>query len=237
MKQPRMNRILEAIRLERVDAKVSIHLFPTKEDFDKAVRKDPQHCGFANCAARVCGSTQAHFFKRYVFIDHPDEKGTVKLHRYIVSKGVSDAIINFDKTGRFKPGRAFTLRAPSKSESIQGMRAANKKWRQSDTAKAIKQEKIARTDFLAAERELTQAKTIAQDTDAIPGSAKARDVKKRVIAARRHLTKSRDKFDSAQKRVAKLRKATYGTAKAKPRQHDLSVRSGTGAWFKMIAQA
>jgi hypothetical protein len=237
MKQARMNRILAATfkGLEIADAKKPLLLFPTQEDFDKATRMDPLHCGFANCVQRACGSTQAHFFKRYVYLDHFGDDGKRRAYRYVVTKNVLDTLSAFDRGQRVKVKRAFVLRAPAPSHTIQSMRAANKKWRGSDTAKALKAEAKAQTELRRSERELEQATTIAKRTDAAPDSAKAKEVQRRVTAAKAQLTKARDAVDVAAKRVKALRKATYGTGKAKPRQLDLTVRSGTGAWLKSVA--
>ncbi len=237
MKQPRMNRILATVfkGLDIVDAKKPLLLFPTQEDFDKGVRMDPTHCGFANCVHRICGSTQAHFFKRYVYVDHFNDAGKKRVHRYCVSKNVLDALSKFDRGNKVNVKRAFVLRAPSPSETIEAQRAFNKKWQRGDTAKALVAERKARTELRRSERELEQASAIAKRTDAAPDSAKAKEITRRVTAAKTQLHKARDAMSAATTRVKTVRKATYGTGKATPRQHDLTIRSGQGAWLKEVA--
>jgi len=237
MKQPRMNRILAATfkGLEVADAKKPLLLFPTQEDFDKGVRMDPLHCGFANTVHRACGSTQAHFFKRYVYIDHPGDDGKRRVYRYCISKHVLNTIEAFDRGKKVKVSRAFVLRAPAPSETMQAQRAFNKTWQKGGTAKALKAEAKARTELRRSEREFEQATAIAKKIDATPVSPKAKEVQRRVTAAKTQLAKARDAVDVAIKRVKTLRKATYGTGHAKPRHLDLTVRSGTGAWLKSIA--
>jgi hypothetical protein len=236
MKQPRMTRILVAAfkGLEVADAKKPLLLFPTQEDFDTATRMDPMHCGFANCVHRSCGSTQAHFFKHYVYIDHFGDDGKRRVYRYCISKNVLDTLASFDRGQKVRVKRAFVLRAPAPSETMHAQRAFNKKWRNSDTAKALNAETKARAELRRSERELEQAVTIAKKIDAPSDSTKAKDVQRRVISAKTQLSKARDAVDTAVKRVKTLRKATYGTGKAKPRALDLTVRSGTGAWLKTI---
>lgn len=238
MKQPRMHKILEKAfpGLKIKDAPKDLRLFPTELDFKNAVRKDPEHCGFANCAARVCGSTQAHFFTRYAYIDHPGDDGVRRVYRYCISKDVHDAIADFDEFGVRvgKKMRAFTLRAPKPSEKLEAQRKANRKWRTGPTAKAITAEKAARVELRRCEREFDQATLLARDTNI--GTDKVRENEARVRAARLQTRKAKEKLAAAVERAKKARLATYGTGKAKPRLRNLAVRSGSGAWFRALAE-
>lgn len=241
----RKNRIRDVLgrafpKLEIVDATHSLTLFPSKADFDKAVRQDPRHCGFANCTARICGSTQAHFFKRYVYLDRLGEDGVRRVYRYVTSKSVFETLANFDMKRRIDIRRSFILRAPPRSQTIRAMRKANRKWRGSDIAKGIEAEAKARSTLSAAEREYQQALTLverARETEK-PSSPKMRDAQRRTEAAKTRVAKARVILDAKMTRLTKLREASpyTGTGKARVTQTDLNIRTGSG-WFSRSASA
>jgi hypothetical protein len=239
MKQSRMHSILAKAfpSLEVVEAKKPLQLFPTQEDWDTAVPKDPEHCGFANCAHRVCGATQAHFFKKYVYIDHVGDDGIRRVHRYVVSPGVYRAIAVFDETEKMreKP-RAFILRPPSSAETLHGARARNRRWSQGMMGQAVKAEQKSRTELRRSERELKQAIELVKKADVVRGSAKAKELDRRVTAAQQQVRKAQTAVEVTAERVAKARKLGYRPmTKTKVRTHNITIRSGTGAWLRKLS--
>jgi hypothetical protein len=228
----RMGKILQAAfpGLEIADAREPLHLFPSQEDFEQGVRMDPHHCGFANCAHRVCGSTAAYFFKRYVYLDRFDEDGKRKVFRYTVTKNVFDALAAFDQGKRVKLQRAFILRAPSESDSIKGMRVRNKAYRRSDVAKAIKRRKKAEKLLMAATGDLKRNERIWDRAKDKPAQSKRyQDAQQRLEASKGAVAKARDEFDAAKAREAELRTVRFATAAARePVKRAINIRNGRG---------
>lgn len=232
--QVRMSRILAAAfpGLKIVEATVPLTLFPTQDDFDKGVPHDPQHCGFANTAARICGSTAAHFFSRYVYIDRVDDDGERKVFRYVTGLKIYKVLASFDKRQKVAVRRSFVLMPPSKSNTLEAHRRYNKSFRKGNTFKAIQAEKKAVAELTRAERELEQAKSIKSQLDFPAGSTRAKAATQRIEAAKAQVMQARAKADEAIKRAKEVRYDKFRTAPAKPpRKYDVHVRSGTGAWM------
>lgn len=238
MRQSRMNRILQAAfnGMEIVDAKRPLMLFPTQEDFDKATPGDPEDCGFTHTVQRVCGSTQAHFFKTCLYIDHPDENGVIKAHRYLPAKGVLEAITRYDRRQPVNVKKAFVCMPPYQSRSIVGIRQANKRYRRSDVYKTSLRALRADTEVRAAEREVEQTK---EQVRKIANTAMPRQIaaaRKQVQAATTRLTRAKEVAHQLAKKLDTLRTDTHNTGKARVLKLDLTVRSGTGAFIHKLAE-
>lgn len=104
-----------------VDAIADLRVFANREDIDGADRNNICECVFARACRRLFGSTAVVFFLNVAYVDLPDEDGTHRINRFMLSAAMRRRIVEFDKTGVAHPG-GFILRAPSKSQRLDKIR-------------------------------------------------------------------------------------------------------------------
>lgn len=217
--------------MEISEAKKELTLFPVWSDFENAVRNDPHLCGFARCAARAIGATNALFFKRYVYIDHFGPDGKKRVYRYTAGKAVFRTLEAFDK-GRVKKGdvlREFRLMPPSPSDTLKGKRKTTLRWRRSDSGKAILAEQEARNALRVVTNQRDRLKDLLEEArQTAPQAARTKELRQRLDNAVKAVEKARVKVDQKAARAKDARRESYATAPAKPRNYNVGVRSGTG---------
>lgn len=103
------------------DAPADLRVFVSEEDVSGAIPRNVRECVFARACRRMFHSTAVVFFKTRAYIDMLDEDGNRVIDRYIFTEGVANAIIKFDMTGEGRSG-GFTLKAPTKSTSLEASR-------------------------------------------------------------------------------------------------------------------
>lgn len=110
------------------DAKTPLYIDVTAIDVARAKCFAPDECAMAKATCRVIPNTLKTFFYRhgaYVATMDP-ATGKKTTWRYIPSAKARKNIEEFDKTGKFVPGR-YRLDPPSGSNTLQALRARSKK--------------------------------------------------------------------------------------------------------------
>lgn len=100
-----------------IDAIAPLQLFPSKDDVACAIKGDHMECAIAQCAKRVCGSTAVIIDRTVAYVDHFDEDGKRRIHRYTMTKKTQKAIAGFDQGLGF-PAAGFTLAVPTGSNTL-----------------------------------------------------------------------------------------------------------------------
>jgi hypothetical protein len=109
------------------DAKKDLEVIILPDDLIGAARKDPGNCILAKACMRSFGSSKVLFFQHVAYVEMPDKNGNLMVNRYTLPKHASDLIHNFD-TGKPTASRAsFTLKAPAKTKTLNGLSEKNKK--------------------------------------------------------------------------------------------------------------
>jgi hypothetical protein len=105
-----------------VDAKKDLRVFMTPEDLKGARIKDPSACVFARACRRMFHATKVLIFRTVAYVELPNEDGSRRVERFVVGPAMRDLIEAFDRGEGVIPSAGFTLRAPPKSETLEGLR-------------------------------------------------------------------------------------------------------------------
>lgn len=104
--------------LDVVDAKSDLRVFISQEDIEKATRKDPAACVFAQACLRTFGAKKVLFFRTVAYIELPDENGKRHVERFIMNESMRDLLNKWDRGESVIPDGGFLLRAPSLSSTL-----------------------------------------------------------------------------------------------------------------------
>lgn len=120
-------RLFEGLPVFDAAYDMRVAVFP--DDAEKATRGDPANCALARACKRQFGTTKALFFRRVAYVEIPDADGKPRVERFKISLQANDLLREFDLTGVRRSGGAFVMRAPKKSETLDAMRAQDRKYR------------------------------------------------------------------------------------------------------------
>lgn len=109
------------------DAKARLTVVVIEADVTKGTRKDPSCCAFAQACKRLFQG-DAVFFKKIAYITLPDENGEKYVHRYHLTQGATDMIMEYDRTGKFPAGVGVNLLPPAKSSTLNALRKYHYAW-------------------------------------------------------------------------------------------------------------
>ena len=126
-----ISRTFEGMPVVEAERDLRIVLMP--EDINKADRKSFDNCVFARACERQFGSTKIVLMRTRAYIAITDEKGNMRVERFVIPDEASEIIRNFDKGKKIKPGTAFHFKAPRESQTLEYERKKSK--RQSRKAK------------------------------------------------------------------------------------------------------
>jgi len=229
--------------LEIIDAKRSLTLLPSENDFANAVKRDPHKCGFARTCARLLRSTKVLFFKRAVYIDHFGEDGVRRIYRYVPSTAVIKTLSAFD-AGKLKSNqvlRAFILRPASQSQTLAGQRRQRRAWRRTDSGRAI--EALRHADRYVTEivRDVdnTKERLARLEKQFSPKAASVVETKGQLKKLRDRLAVAVDDRRDKEKAAKEVRKSSFNTALSRPRRRevDANIRGGRFFWNPEQASA
>ena len=109
------------------DAKNDLRVVILPEDIKDAKPKDFEECVFAQACKRLFASQKVLLMRSIAYISLPDENGNYRVERYSISNAGRKLISNFDQGKMPKPGTSFVFKAPTKSGTLNNMRAAQAK--------------------------------------------------------------------------------------------------------------
>jgi hypothetical protein len=123
--------------MELIDAKANMYLHAIHADQIGAIPHSLTNCVFAKTCTRLHGSTAVVFMKELAYIDMEDEDGVRRVLRFEMSEKMKRSVEKYDETdGReFEPG-TYLLRAPSRSRSLDELRAHSKRRREDPKVRA-----------------------------------------------------------------------------------------------------
>ncbi len=101
-----------------VDAKKDLRLFISPEDVDRATKKDPAYCVFAQACRRTFHATKVLFFRSVAYVELPDDKGTRRVERFVMGDSMRDLVESFDRGEGIIPEGGFLLRRPMPCERL-----------------------------------------------------------------------------------------------------------------------
>ena len=110
---------------EVIDAKVDLRVMIIPEDVKKATRTDPGCCVFAQACMRSFGATKVLFFRRVAYVELPDKLGTLHVERFHLPGDMRNLIAAFDRGEETIPKAGFLLKAPTESQTFEGVRRNN----------------------------------------------------------------------------------------------------------------
>lgn len=139
--------------LEVVDARKDLRVTILPCDLEKATRKDPAYCVFAQACRRVFNIEKVLFFRSRAYVELPDKKGVHRVERFIVPREMGDLVRQFDQGHRVIPEAGFELKAPMPSERLDA---------------------IAKARPAKFQREKERRKIIGQKSGGIPEKARSR---------------------------------------------------------------
>ncbi len=105
-----------------VDAKKDLRVFITPSDVESATRKDPGACVFAKACSRSFGCKRVLIYRATAYVELPSENGALKVERFTLTPAMRSLVEAFDKGEIVIPAAGFVLRAPSKSQTLDGIR-------------------------------------------------------------------------------------------------------------------
>jgi hypothetical protein len=150
--------------MEIVEAKADLIINAKHEDWVGSIPNDLENCVFARSCKRLYDSARMVFLATVAYVDHPDEKGVNKVHRYILSTRMREAIelLDVSKGTKFIAGM-FTLLAPTFSNKLDFRRAADAKRRKRPDVrvKKLKADKHRRAIIRAEGRRVIKTKNRA----------------------------------------------------------------------------
>lgn len=120
-----------------VDAKRELRVMILPVDVEKATRKDPGCCVFAQACIRSFGATKVLFYRTVAYVELPKEDGTSQVERFVMPKAMRDLIANFDMGKEVIPKAGFVLRPPAKSDSIDTEREKSRLYRENNKRKKL----------------------------------------------------------------------------------------------------
>lgn len=227
-------------KLEVVDAKVSLTLLPTREDFEGAVPRDPKNCGLSRCTHRMLHSSATIFLGRNAYVDFPDTDGVIRVHRYETSYGgAREQLEPFDEfdgdISKVPLGRSVILFPPSKKRTLIAMRQTNKRWRRKTVGRAIRVETMARDRLATVTRDAERAKEKVKVTK--PRSKEQGEARAVLRTSRSEIRLAREMYQQAKKTADSARSYKFRKSPRKKlglKKHWLSVRNGTGFFGKGV---
>lgn len=203
--------------IEIVESTYPLLVQPTKVDVVGATPKDPNNCVFNRAIKRMYGSQVAIFWKKVAYIDLPGTDGVRRVNRFVVSKGATQQLGDFDRGKPFKEGMAIMLDTPPKAQTLKANRkrgkinrAANKKHDDRRKQLTVALNKKRKTAKLLAERIDKAHANSKQDAKNIPEIKKRKAVADAAIKA-------------AENKIAAMDKSKKKRA---PKQFDLTTRNG-----------
>lgn len=105
--------------LEVHDAQADIRIPVTREDVERAEKKNPERCVLAQSCMREFGSSAAVFFKSRAYVDVVGPNGKRVVERFTVGPDARAIIESFDRDEPFPAeGQWLTLRKPQPSETL-----------------------------------------------------------------------------------------------------------------------
>lgn len=104
-----------------VDAKRDLRLFIRPSDFAHAVPGDPQRCVLSRTCKRVFGG-KVLFARSRAYVELPDDKGRIRVERFVLGTVAKNLIREFDQGGKIVPEGGFTLTAPNSTKTLEEMR-------------------------------------------------------------------------------------------------------------------
>lgn len=105
------------------DATKDLRIMIKPCDVSNAVQKDPGHCVFARACKRSFGTKKVLFLRTIAYVELPDEKGEMKVERFMMSPSVQQLVSDFDKGNKVIPHGGFLLLAPTPANRLDSQRA------------------------------------------------------------------------------------------------------------------
>jgi hypothetical protein len=102
------------------DAIANLLITVAEPDKIGAVMRDPENCVLAKTCKRLFGSSKVVFFKRFSYVDLPNEEGTRTIYRFENTTKIQAALVRYeDKSGDggFDAG-TYILKAPSPANRL-----------------------------------------------------------------------------------------------------------------------
>jgi hypothetical protein len=116
--------------LEVVEATAPLMIVVTKGDVDNAAPGDPEACAASLACKRAYGSTAVVFFHRYAYVDVPaptkKDPDRRVVHRFALPEETARMIEELDGGGE-PPAGGYLLKPPSPSQTLDGMREAQRR--------------------------------------------------------------------------------------------------------------
>jgi hypothetical protein len=124
--------------VEVVDAAKDLRVFVQPEDVNKASRKDPGCCVFAQACRRQFSATKVLFWRSVAYVELPGPSGKRRVERFILSSAMRDLIESFDKGNDVENFAGFELKRPSPARTFEGNAARQKRLRQKSKKALLK---------------------------------------------------------------------------------------------------
>lgn len=113
-------------------------------DVKNASTKDPGHCVFARACKRSFGTKKVLFLRTIAYVEVPDENGSTRVERFIMSEAVCQLVRNFDMGDKVIPNGGFLLLAPHKALQLENMRSKQAKQAKKKREALLRGEKVKR---------------------------------------------------------------------------------------------
>ena len=113
-----------------VDAPKDLRVFIQPEDVNKASKKDPGCCVFAQACKRQFAATKVLFWRSVAYVELPGPSGKRRVERFILSSEMRDLIENFDKGNQVATLAGFELKRPGPSRTFEGNAARHRRTRE-----------------------------------------------------------------------------------------------------------
>lgn len=216
-------------RLEIVDATEPLRLQPGPCDVIGAVQKDPTSCVFAKCARRMFGSEKVLFWKTSAYIDLVGPDGIRRVNRFLISAPMIDLAKSFDRGEPFDEGRAFILRPPTPSNTLERQRLAASKRLKTKNGRILAKAQIARAALRKAKEthDASSAHLRGLKAEKRPDPVKL----ERAKASRResilNLRRTREAADRAWRAASRVSSRPL-LKPGQPQTFDLTRRTGRG---------
>lgn len=113
-----------------VEATRPVSFSVTEADIQQGVPFDGVCCALARAASRAFAGNYVWIGRKYAYIEHPDNSGVNRLHRYSVSPKARNYVLANDKLGDKQPPGVVTFRPPCEADTVRACMARAKEGRE-----------------------------------------------------------------------------------------------------------